>query len=229
MQPADPGASDLAPACQLLSSANLSDALDRLGVAGAPHGIVPLWPGCPKAAGSAYTLQLVPPEEAALSPVRGTLEAVAAAPPGAVLVIAHSGRLDVNSFGGIAAFTARQRGLAGCVIDGVTRDVDEMRALDFPVYGRGVIQQSVRGRCACAGHGIAVRIGDVRVAAGDLVLADENGVVIVPHEHAREALRLAGEFAAAEQRIVDAIRSGMDPVAAHERLRYDGMTRSGPE
>ena len=115
-----------------LSTTNLSDALDRLRLIGAPHGVLPLWSGCPKIAGPAMTIKLVP--DGPDSPVNGTLQAILEADPGDVLVIDHGGRMEVNSFGGIAAFTAARRGLAGAVIDGVTRDVDEMKPLGFAVY-----------------------------------------------------------------------------------------------
>src|SRR5919198_4064268 len=108
-----------------LSTSNVSDALDRLQLRGAPHGILPLWPGCPKIVGRAMTMKLVP--EGSASPVLGTLEAIVAAEPGDVLVIDQGGRMDVNSFGGVATFTAVKFGLVGAVIDGVTRDVDEMQ------------------------------------------------------------------------------------------------------
>ena len=141
-----------------LSVCNFSDALDRLGIAGAPRGLGPLWPGCGKVAGRAMTMKLV--DSGAESPVEGTLRAITAAEPGDLLVIDHGGRMDVNSFGGIAAFTAQRRGLRGVILDGVTRDVDEMRVLDFPAYGRGVIQQSIRGRCAFAGFGEPIALGE---------------------------------------------------------------------
>src|SRR5262245_63283499 len=109
-------------AARRLSTCSLSDALDRLGLAGEPRGLQPLWPGCPRIAGPAYTMRLVPRGER--SPVQGTLETVAAAPAGSVLVIDHGGRTAVNSWGGIATFTAVRRRLAGVVIDGATRDID---------------------------------------------------------------------------------------------------------
>ena len=136
-----------------LSTANVSDGLDRAGIAGAPHGIGPLWDACGKIVGPAATLKLVPAGEADESPVLGTLEAVKRGNPGDVLVIDQGGRTDVNSYGGVAGFTTRHFGLVGTVIDGVTRDIDEYKALNLPVYGRGFIQQSIRNRCACAGYG----------------------------------------------------------------------------
>ena len=59
------------------------------------------------------------------------------------------------------------------MIDGVTRDADEMKALAFPAYGRGVVQQSVRGRCAFAGRDATVQLGGVSVSPGDVVMADD--------------------------------------------------------
>ena len=147
-----------------LSTANVSDGLDRAGIGGAPHGIGPLWDSCAKIVGPAATLKLVPVGEAEESPVLGTLEAVKRGNPGDVLVIDQGGRMDVNSYGGVAGFTTRHFGLVGTVIDGVTRDIDEYKALNLPVYGRGFIQQSIRNRCACAGYAIPVRLGGVPVA-----------------------------------------------------------------
>ena len=89
-----------------LSTPNVSDALDRLGVEGAPRGILPLWPGSQKLAGRALTMKLVPVDQATASPVLGTLEAILAGQPGDVLVIDQGGRVDVNSLGGVATFTA---------------------------------------------------------------------------------------------------------------------------
>ena len=209
-----------------LSTCNISDALDRLHLQGAPGGILPLWPGCRKIAGRAMTMRLVP--QGPVSAVHGTLRAITEARPGDIMVIDHEGRMDVNSWGGIAAFTSAQRGLGGVVIDGVTRDVDEMKSLGFSAYGRGIIQQSIRGRSAFGGHGIEVRIGGVRVRTGDLVIADDNGVVIVPQERLDEILLTAQEGLADEERIRDWIASGVDPVEAHERVHYDRAADPGP-
>ncbi len=208
-----------------LSTSNVSDALDRLGIEGAPRGILPLWPGCAKIAGPARTMKLV--REGAAQPVRGTLETIAEARPGDVIVIDHGGRMEVNSWGGISSFTALRRGVVGVVIDGVTRDVDEMKALRFPAYGRGVIQQSIRDRCAFGGHGIEVGLGGVSVRPEDLVMADDNGVVVVPADRVAEVLRIARECCEREERVKAWIAEGVDPVEAHERVAYDHMTARG--
>jgi len=201
-----------------LSTPNVSDALDRLGLVGAPHGILPRWAGCPKIAGRAMTVKLL--SEGSESPVVGTLRAIEASSAGDVLVIAHDGRMDVNSFGGIAAFTSIRRGLVGVVIDGVTRDIDEIELLRFPAYAKGIIQQSVRDRCAFGGHGGEVRLAGVPVRRDDLIVADDNGVVIVPGEHVSSILKLAEECQTTEERVKDWIAQGVDPIEAHGRAKY---------
>jgi regulator of RNase E activity RraA len=209
-----------------LSTCNISDALDRLQLRGALRGILPLWPGCRKIAGRAMTLRLV--ASGPVSAVHGTLRAITESKPGEILVVDHAGRLDVNSWGGIAAFTAAQRGLAGVVIDGVTRDVDEMKSIGFSAYGRGIIQQSIRGRAAFGGHGIEVQCAGAPVRSGDLVVADDNGVVVVPEARLDEVLKTAQECLADEEKIRDWIASGVDPVEAHERVHYDRDAGAGP-
>ena len=124
----------------MLSTANVSDGLDRISFNGTPHGIGPLWDTCGKIVGPACTLKLVGLDEADESPVLGTLRAITQGQAGDVLVIDHGGRTDINSYGGVAGFTTLHKGLVGCVIDGVTRDIDEYKELSLPVYSRGFIQ-----------------------------------------------------------------------------------------
>lgn len=209
---------------RLLSTANVSDGLDRVGFNGQPLGIDPLWDDCPKIIGPAATLKLVPVGEAEESPVLGTLEAVKRGNPGDVLVIDQGGVTDINSYGGVAGFTTRHYGLVGCVIDGVTRDVDEYKQLNLPVYAKGRITKSIRNRCACAGYGIEVQLGGVPVRQGDLIMADDNGVCVIPKEHIAEVLKYAKLFKSIEDAIVEEVRKGVDPVEAHDKVRYDMMT-----
>ena len=212
---------------QELSTCNISDALDRLGVGGQVAGILPLWQGSPKVAGPTMTMRLG--LQATYSTVIDTLEAIQESRPGDVLVIDNGGRPQRNSFGGIAAFSARHHGMQGCVIDGASRDVDGMAALGFPIYGKGVVNTSVRGRIGFEGYNIPVELGSVEVRPGDYIFADCNGVVVVPQAGVAEALRLARRFSAMEQRIKRGIAAGVRPVTAHLRHRYEGAVRQPPE
>ena len=210
-------------AFQELSTCNISDALDRLGMRGQVTGILPLWPGCPKIAGPAMPMKLS--LDAAYSTVIGTLEAVEACREGDILVIDNGGRTEVNSFGGIATFSAKHYGMSGCVIDGATRDVDDMQSLNFPVFGRGIVNTSVRGRTGFEGYDISVSLGGAEVRPRDFIFADVNGVVVVPAEAVVDVLRWSRRFNAMELRIKREIAAGAKPVTAHKRHRYEEAVR----
>ena len=208
-----------------VSTPNISDALDRLGIEGAPQGVLPIYP-CAKIAGPAATLKLVPSGKAEQSTVIGTLRAIVKGGAGSVLVVDASENPHVNSVGGVAGATAKHNGLAGAVTDGVVRDVDEYKVYGLPVYARGIAQQSVRGRSSCAGYGIEVKLGGVRVRPGDFIVADDNGTVVVPMERIAEVLAFAQKVKATEDRVIAEIRAGADPVEAHERVNYDNMLKA---
>lgn len=208
-----------------VSTPNVSDALDRLGIEGAPQGILPVY-ACSKIAGWAATLKLVPAGKAEESTVLGTLRAIVKGGRGSVLVIDASENPKVNAYGGVAGATSKHNGLAGCVTDGVVRDVDEYKGYGLPVYSRGIAQQSVRGRSSCAGYGIEVKLGGVRVRPGDFILADENGTVVVPQERIAEVLEFAQKVKATEDRVIAEVRRGVDPVEAHEKVNYDNMLKA---
>jgi regulator of RNase E activity RraA len=217
-------APELIQGFRTVSVPNVSDALDRFGLPLGPRGIVPMWSGCRKLVGAAATLKLVPLSASKHSPVIGTLKAIVDAHAGDVLVIDYGSRTDVNTMGGVAGATAVHTGLAGCVSDGCVRDIEEYRAMDFPVYARGPIQSSIRNRCGYAGHAIEVQLGGVGVRPGDLVFGDESGVLVVPRERAADVLELARELKATEDSVIAAIRRGEDPIEAHEKVRYDQLT-----
>jgi 4-hydroxy-4-methyl-2-oxoglutarate aldolase len=211
-----------------LATPNVADALDRHGINGMPRGLMPLYPSCGKLVGPAATMKLLPlgsPTSASTSsPVLGTLEAIVAGRPGDVLVIDFGGNTEVNSMGGVAGATAKHHGLVGCVSDGVARDIEEYRDLDFPMYGKGYITTSIRNRCVFGGHSIDVELSGVPVRPGDLIMADWSGAVVVPQERVTEILKLATELKRIEDSVIAAVRRGEDPVQAHENVRYDAMT-----
>ncbi len=207
-----------------LSTPNVSDALDRLQIDGAPQGILPLYP-CAKIVGPAATLQLVPAGQAQESTVLGTLAAIVKGGRGSVLVIDGSSNPLVNSYGGIAGATTKHYGLVGCVSDSVMRDVDEYKGYGLPVYARGIVQQSVRGRSSCAGYGIDIELGGIKVRPGDLIMADDNGVLVIPIERAGEVLAFAQQVKATEEKVIAAVRAGVDPIEAHEKVKYDQMLK----
>ena len=209
-----------------LSTPNISDGLDRMELSGHPRGILPLWHPPRKIVGAAATMKLVPLHQSKESPVIGTLKAIVDAHPGDVLVIDFGGNTDVNAFGGVAGATTKEHGLVGCVIDGVSRDIDEFRAMDLPVYGKGYICSSIRNRCGFGGNEIEVQLGGYRVRPGDLICADDSGTLIVPQEHLEEVLHWSKVFKDVEDSIIKRVKRGEDPIEAHEAVRYDMMTKA---
>jgi 4-hydroxy-4-methyl-2-oxoglutarate aldolase len=208
-----------------VSTCNVSDACDRLGINGSVKGVLPLFP-CAKIVGHAATLKLTKADgKIKSSPVEGTLNAISAGGAGAVLVIDGRENPEVNCYGGIAGATTKNTGFAGCVGDGVMRDVDEYKGYGLPVYGKGIVNQSIRGRSVCAGYDIPVHVGGVDVMPNDLVIADDNGVVIVPRARVAEVLRIALVIKATEDSVIAAIRSGEDSIEAHRKVNYDNLLK----
>ena len=209
-----------------LSTPNISDGLDKMELSGHPRGILPTYHPPRKIVGPAATMKLVPLHQSKESPVIGTLKAIVDAHPGDVLVIDFGGNDQVNAFGGVAGTTTKKHKLAGVVIDGVTRDIDEFRALGLPVYAKGYICSSIRNRCGFAGNEIEVQLGGFRVRPGDLICADDSGTVIVPQEYLEEVLHWAKVFKGVEDGIIKRVLKGEDPIRAHEQVRYDLMTKA---
>jgi regulator of RNase E activity RraA len=124
------GTDELTARLAKLDTCAVSDALDRLGLAGTVTGIRPL--SLPvRIAGRVVTVRLKPKEDEVSTRHLGTA-AIVAATPGDVIVIDHQGRGDAAGWGGILSTAAKVRGVAGVVVDGACRDIDESRDVGFP-------------------------------------------------------------------------------------------------
>ncbi|MFM2129582.1 MAG: hypothetical protein RL477_1128 [Pseudomonadota bacterium] len=204
-----------------LDACTVSDALDALGIKGATLGIRPQWP-CPRIAGRAVTVKLKP--QGVEKPTRhlGT-EAIETADPGDVLVMELAGRTDVPGWGGLLSLAAATKGLAGIVIDGACRDIDDSAAAGFPVYARGVVPITARGRVIQDSVNEEIQFAGVQVHPGDYVVADGSGTIIVPRARAAEVIAKGEEIAAREARMADAVRKGASIVAVMEQGGYEQM------
>ncbi|NEA98573.1 RraA family protein [Streptomyces sp. SID13726] len=203
-----------------LDSATVSDALDACGLPPGQGGLRPMW-GTPKVAGFARTIELEP-----LSGEHGgahiLTSAVAEAGAEDVVVVANGGRTDVSSWGGIVSVGASVRGVRGVVTDGACRDVGQARALGFPVFARAQVPVTARGRLRQKSSGAPVSLGEVTVHPGDVVLADEDGVVVVPRERAAEVLREAQRLADREASVEAEVRAGVPLPEAMRDARLAG-------
>jgi 4-hydroxy-4-methyl-2-oxoglutarate aldolase len=191
----------------VLDSCALSDALDSLGLPPAVVGLAPL-SVARRIAGSVVTVKLAAGKPAGGSSRHLGTAAIEAAKPGDVIVIEHSSGVECAGWGGVLSAGARVNGVAGVVIDGPARDIDEALALDFPVYGRSAVARTARGRVYEQDFDCEITIGGVSVSPGDFVLADSSGVVFLPSARADEIVRRAGRIAERERLMVEALRGG---------------------
>jgi regulator of RNase E activity RraA len=184
----------------------ISDAMNVLGLEGAPSGLRWLSGGEHPFAGRAVTVQLGPADDTPSTRHLCTA-AVAAAGPASVMVIAHPGNACAG-WGGLLSLAAKIRGVKGVVVDGPARDVDEARELGFPIFAREATPVTARGRIREVSWGEPVLVDGVAVTPGDLVVADANGVVVVPAARVEEVLATAAGIVAREAAMAADVRAG---------------------
>ena len=125
---------------------------------------------------------------------QGMLDAIDAAPAGAVYVMSVENGVDYAGMGGLMATGMKARGLAGAVIDASIRDTPQIKKMQFPVFSRGGVPSTMVGHYRFAGVNVPVTCAGVKVNPGDIVTADEDGVVVVPKAHAADVLKKAQEL-----------------------------------
>ncbi len=145
------------------------------------------------------------------------LRAVDACRPDDVLVCAAGGSLRSGVWGELLTTAARNGGCAGVVVDGAVRDVARVRQMGFPVFARGTCVYDSKDRQRVTDLDVPVEIDGVRFDPGALVVADEDGVVVVPPAAEAEAVRRAWEKAHAEDEVRAAIRAGKKATEAFAR------------
>jgi regulator of RNase E activity RraA len=204
-----------------LDTCAVSDALDSLALKGATWGIGPLWQ-CPRIVGRAVTMKIKPAGLTQPTQHLGTAP-IEAAKAGDIIVIDNGGQLQFSCWGGLLALSAKLKGVSGVVIDGACRDIDEARDLSFPVYARGVVPMTARGRIMQQSFNQEIQFGGVQCHPGDLVIADGSGVVIVPKQKEEEVIRAAEAIYHKEQEMAAGIRKGYSGLEMLEKLGYEQM------
>lgn len=196
----------------------VADALDRLGYRDQSlrADIRPLARGM-VAAGVARTIQTIAaPELATAEPYRREMAAVDSLRPGDVLVVSEC---NWSFWGELLSTAARHRGCRGVVVDGYTRDTRAIVALGFPVFCRGIHPADSLGRLDVAEHDVPIDCGGVLVQPGDFVLADDDGVVVVPRDLAEPVLAAAEEKVRGEDLVRQALAAGISVSEAFRRYR----------
>jgi regulator of RNase E activity RraA len=146
------------------------------------------------------------------------LQAVDACRPEDVLIAAAGGSMRSGIWGELLSTAARNSGCIGAIVDGAVRDVRAMRQMQFPVFARGTCMYDSLHRQRVIDVDVPVEIDGVRFSPGDLVLADLDGIVVVPQPVEAEAIQRAWDKVHAENRTRDAIRAGMKAAAAYEKF-----------
>jgi 4-hydroxy-4-methyl-2-oxoglutarate aldolase len=167
--------------------------------------------------GRAFTLVSVPIDEPERVPYEQLLAAYRHMSPGDVVVAATNGEVRSAMWGELLSTAARARGAIGVVTDGLTRDLDQIDAMEFPVFACGVSPVDSAGRQAVQSFGEPVVCGGVEVHPGDVVFGDSAGVVVIPAAFADEAVRLAEEKNRGENVVRAELERGDDPADVFAR------------
>ena len=148
-------------------------------------------------------------------------------PPGSVIVLDNGGRDNATVWGDILTEIAHRRGIAGTLIDGICRDVALCLELGYPIYSKDHWMRTGKDRVQVEATGVPVNIGDARVAPGDLVRGDADGVIVIPKAHEDAVLDTAEAIEAAENRIREAVRGGMRLDEARKQLQVPPAADAG--
>lgn len=198
-----------------LDTPAISDALDKLGINGQCLGIKPVSRDFAMA-GRAWTLQYGPSGKPS-----GTVgDYIDGIDQGTIIVLDNRGRVDQTVWGDILTEVAHSRKVGGTLIHGVNRDSAKCVELGYPIFSMGVYMRTGKDRTQVESTGNPVDVGGVRVAAGDLVRGDCDGVVIIPKEHEDAVLDTAEQIQEVEQGIVAAVRSGKSLIDARRDFGY---------
>jgi regulator of RNase E activity RraA len=205
-----------------VEAASVADAIEQLYGTKAymSHDMRPLFNT--KFAGAAKTVLLKKEEHQEGSKAQqGMLDAIDEAPAGSVYVMVLEDGLDYAGIGGLMSTAMKYRSFAGAVIDGGLRDVPQLTRLQFPVFSRGIVPSTTVNHFRFAGKDVPVRCAGVLVNPGDIIVADLDGVVVVPFQKAADVLKKAQELDQSEHSMlpfIEKYKSIREAVAKFGRL-----------
>ena len=193
---------------QGLATSTIGNVLDDMGIPGIIENIKPVGPGL-SFSGCAYTVKEVTGVLGTYSSEDFKLgQVIDSAKEGDVIVIDNGGQ-QVSTWGGIASFAAKMRGVSGLVVDGGVRDVDEIREHEFPAFARHVVPTSGKGRVKILSVNTVIKIDNVKVRPGDILVGDGSGIACIPIEIAEEVLKTTRQFDEQDKQAIEEIRKGL--------------------
>jgi len=191
----DAAPDDLITGFRQVEVASVADAIEQLygKKMYMTHDMRPLAPT--KFAGPAATVRLIKEENTeGTKAVAGMMDAIDEAQPGSVYVMSLQDGLDYAGVGGLMSTAMKYRGLAGAVVDGGVRDTPQIAKLQFPIFSRGVVPSTTVNHFRVTGKNVPVVCAGVTVRPADIIVADMDGVVVVPRENAQEILKKAQQL-----------------------------------
>ena len=198
-----------------MDTASVSDAMDKLGIPCGLLGIQAIIPGH-KICGEAFTVHYVP-----CGMNKGTVgDFLDDVQPGQVVVIDNAGRNYCTVWGDIMTYTSKSKGIEGTVIDGVCRDVNGIKEVDYSIFTKGRYMVTGKERVQVDAVNVPVAVSGVQVRPGDIILGDDSGVLCIPKEVAEKVLELAKHIEEVEQKIIAEVTKGSTLKAAREKLGY---------
>ena len=206
---------ELIAAIKNMDTASISDAMDKMGIPCGLLGIQAVVEGH-KICGEAFTVHYIP-----CGMGKGNVgDFIDDVEPGQVVVIDNGGRTYCTVWGDIMTYTAKTKGIEGTLIDGVCRDVNGIKALDYGIYTKGKYMVTGKERVTVDAVNVPVAISGVQVRPGDIILGDDSGALVIPQEKAEEILAAAQHIEEVEQKIIAEVKSGSALKAARAKLGY---------
>lgn len=191
----DAAPDDLITGFRQVEVASVADAIEQLygKKMYMSHDMRPL--ATAKFAGPATTVRLTKGEHTEGSKaLQGMMDAIDEAAAGSVYVMSLEDGLDYAGLGGLMSTAMKYRGLAGAVVDGGVRDTPQISKLQFPVFSRGIVPSTTVNHFRVTGKNVPVVCAGVSVRPADIIVADMDGVVVVPRENALEVLKKAQQL-----------------------------------
>lgn len=211
------------PRLEKLETTNIADAIDTiLGTSRFAYGINPMNANPRKIIGKAVTVKITA-AGMTKSKTHMCIRAIDAAQEGDVIVIDNGGRVDTNCWGGLTALASKLKGVSGTVIDGACRDIEDYNEFDYPVFARGRVVSTGRGRLIEESTNEMIQFHGVQVRPGDIVVADLSGVVFIPVEILDEVIEKAEQLLQKEQAMMDDLRAGMSMLDVDAKYSYERM------
>jgi len=200
---AQPSGDPLIEGFRLVEAASVADAMEQLygRRAHMSHEMRPLF--TTKFAGPAVTVLMKKGEHKEGAPAsQGMLDAIDSAPAGSVYVMVLPDGADFAGIGALMATAMKYRGLTGAVLDASVRDTAQIKRLQFPVFSRGIAPSTSINHYRFAGVNVPVTCAGVQVNPNDIIVADEDGVVVVPRAKAADVLKKAQELDDTEHKML---------------------------